>query len=272
MKTAVKLFGILISLTIIFTTCSKIKEPQKACLVTGAIQGKRKVVFVYNSNRQLTLISDYSDSTLQSSSNTVNFYYDAYGQLSYIAENLESGVSDSIAFEYKNSSKITESQYLKTGDGYYMNYTRSYLFNSQGSLTSDTIYYSNVKGGKGLEVYKYSTYEYDQNYNVKTLENYFPNGTLIYSASYEYGDSLIQSPSYVIARFSILGHFESSYQYVLPNRKNLVYMERINSGNNSYLNTYSYELDSKSNVVQENKVVQNCEACNTTTTFNYNCN
>jgi hypothetical protein len=187
-----------------------------------------------------------------------------------MAENLESGVTDSITFGY-GSSKITESQYLKTGDIYFLNYKRNYLFNSQSNLSSDTIYLIE-KGGKGQQIYRYSTYEYDQNYNVKTLENYNFNGTLNFSASYEYGDTLIQSPSYVIARFSILGHFESSYQYILPNRKNLVYMERINSGNDTYLNTYSYEMDSKCNALKENKVISNCEACNTTTTYKYYCN
>lgn len=271
MKTAIKLFGILIGLTIIFTTCSKIKEPQRACLLTSAIQGKRKIDFIYDSNRRLSMISDYTDSTLLSTSNTVTFHYDAFGQLVYIAENLANGLSDSIAFGYFGSYKVAETQYIKTSDGYSINYTKSYLFDVSGNLANDTLY-SIENGAKGQQITRYSTYEYDQNNNVKTLENYNSSGTLNFSASYEYGDTLVLAPSYAIVRFTILQPFESNYQYVLPNRKNLVYMERLNSGGNSTLNTYSYDLDSKGNALTENKVVSDCGACTTTTTYKYNCN
>jgi hypothetical protein len=271
MKRTVKIFAVLLVLVLFLPDCKKNTSSVTACLVSSVSQLKRKIIFTYSSNAIMTRITDYSDSTNVLSISRYDVSYNTYGQVSSVMENLESGVHDSVAFDYSVSSRIRQKKYLETGSGMALNYTRDFVLNTQGYITSDSVY-GELPVRKSLILYGYSTYEYDADYNLLTYNSYYPNGTLYFSLSYIYGDTPVKNNSYDIARFSCLEHYGSDYQYVLPPIKKLPSQETLTTNGVTSPALYTYDLDANSNPINEYSTYPSCQSCAKTTYYKYICN
>lgn len=257
------------ALLLLLSECKK-KDTGTTCIVTSVTELKRKVIFTYLSGAVLTRVSDYSDSTNVLSLSTIDIAYNSYGQVISVNENLESGVRDSITYYYSGSAKVTEKKYLYGDAGMTLLYSRSFILDNKGYLSSDTIYAENqAKGATNIQ--SYSTYEYDSGLNLTAYANYTAGGNLNYSVVFEYSENPVKSSSYDVARFSFIEHYGDSYQLVFPLMVNLPNKITYNHGTTSVA-TYTYDLDSNGNSVAENYTVSGCPDCTKTIYYNYKCN
>ncbi len=267
----IKVIVFVIILMIFLPDCKKnTTSSNPNCLVVNVIRQKRKIVFSYTNTAILKEIDDYSDSTSVLSLNRNLITFNSLGQVSGVVEEHETGIRDSISFEYSGSSKVIERKYLETNSGMQIEYTRNYIFNSSGLITSDSIY-GEIPVRKSLILSRYTKYSYDASNNLSSIAGYQTDGTQIYNVAYEYSSSPIKNTSYNIARFTFLDNYSQEVQYVFP-QMNYLPSQITNTVNGvSTPVLYTYDLDSNGKAVADYATTPGCQSCSTTTRYTYTC-
>jgi hypothetical protein len=269
MKKLIKLSLVLLIVMLFLPTCMK-NNTTTTCLVIDATQNKRKVVFTYTNNTYLTRITDYSDSANILTASRYNFSYNSYGQVSAITEMHESGLFDSISFEFVGISKIREKQYIQTDGAMVLNYSRNFILDMHGFIASDTLY-GLLPARKSMILSAYTTYAYDASYNLASIENFSPDGSTNFSITYSYINNLIQNNSYKIARFTCIGHYGTEYQYIFPQMYKFPLKTIITTNGTTTTNIFTYALDTNNNPVSETMTVTGCPDCDRITSYKYGC-
>ena len=260
-----------------FLSCKKDTTSSSDCLVSTATQFERRLEFTYDNNGRIIKVKNFPD-TVYNEPDIINLSYNSSGSLASVKEDFtnNSGLIDSIAFEYLGKTAIMERQFYRTGTGMAENYQRTYKFDSNNYLTSDT-FYTYSYAPPYLTLSEYNSYEYDNIGNIIKMSNYrqSQNGSVLnYTMAYEYSDTLIPNTSYSIARFTFLSPIistnVSTYNYILPHRINLVSKESLSGDayGNSTL-THTFEFNSRKYPVKENNIrPQNPYFA----VYKYNCN
>jgi hypothetical protein len=269
MKKLIKLTMVLLVVILFLPTCKKDTAPT-VCMVIDANQNKRKVIFTYKNNTTLTRITDYSDSSNFLTANIYDLSYNNYGQVASITAMHESGLYDSISFDFTNTSKIRETQYVLTDGKMILNYTRNFSLDVHGYIASDTLY-GVIPARKSMIMSGYTTYTYDASYNLLSINNFTPGGYSNFAIAYSYTDTLIQSNSYNIARFTSLSHYGSEYQWIFPQMYNLPLTEVVTTNGSATTHKFTYTLDAYKNALIETLTVPGCVDCGKTTNYKYGC-
>lgn len=271
MKRSIRLTIIIIAIAILFPTCFKDANNTQTCLITSVIRNERKIVMTYSAGKMLIGISDYSDSANILTLNQYDLFYNINGYLSSVNLHLETGVWDSLAFDYTVNSRVKQRLFTSSANGYVLNNTRSYVLDNNGYISSDTTWDANNLQKGSAAMLNFSTYQYDDNQNLKTFRNYNPNGSINFSMDITYSNTSITNTSFHIAKFTAMDKFMGSYQFLFPTTRKLPSKIVFASGGSSWINDYTYTYNSDGDVIVEDFTSSSCDGCTTTTQYNYRC-
>jgi hypothetical protein len=272
MKTLIRLLILLFGLAFFLYASCKKDSPglTSGCKITSVNQNIRRVDVTYDEVNRPIEIKDNSD-TSYADFILVRLTYNEKGLLNYVRINDKYGVIDSLFFEYVGNSKIKEHRFNWSGLKMVENSQRCFVFNSQGYLSSDTIYAIYIDASE-LTLREFSVYDYDNNGNVLHLRNYYRYNnlnTLDYTITYEYSENVIPGNSYSFVRYVCLAGSDGIYPYFYPHCSNLLINENYNTSTaGNYSISHTFEFNARNYPVKE---FINHPQYPFTINFNYQC-